>query len=573
MPTLNWLGKDAVVDHHRKVPLRLLADDPALAIAGAGSTTGGLVHTLIEGDNLHALKALLPRYRGRVDCIYIDPPYNTGNEGWIYNDNVNSPLMRDWLKREVGRDDLSRHDKWLCMMYPRLVLMRELLAQDGVIFISIDGTELANLGFLCDEVFGVDQRVGTIVWKNVTDNNPTLIVPEHEYVVCYAKEKNTLPVEWKSLELMVKRRLLDIGDALCLKFKDLSALQKEYSKWYRENKDYIWPFQDYKFIDQNGIYAGIRGVHNPGKEGYRYDVLHPKTGKPCKLPLMGYRFPQETMRDLLANGRILFGEDETKIIELKVYARDYRAKLSSVIELDGRIGTNEIKDIFPESKRPFNFPKPSVLIQELLSFVTSNDDIILDAFAGSGTTGQAVMALNAADGGRRECVLIQLGQDQAGGANIAQTITRERLARVSQGYTNAKGETVAGLKQAWRYQRLGESFTDGWGMPRTDLPFADLAPIVFFHATQEPIPQPAHDRAFLGVSSAGVGVYLLYNGDMSDKDGRSRNVLTQGMLERLHPHPGPRIVYGAACRIDARELADARIAFRQYPKALAEVAS
>jgi hypothetical protein len=215
MPTLNWLGKDAVIDHHRKVPLRLLHDVPDLAIPGPADAP---THTLIEGDNLHALKALLPRYRGRVKCIYIDPPYNTGNEGWVYNDNVNSPAMRDWLTKEVGRDDLSRHDKWLCMMYPRLVLLREMLRQDGVIFISIEAVELANLTLIMDEIFGMINRVGTIVWKNVTDNNPTNIVPEHEYIICYARERKTLPVEWKSSEIPVETRPRHISPDFTLNF-------------------------------------------------------------------------------------------------------------------------------------------------------------------------------------------------------------------------------------------------------------------------------------------------------------------------------------------------------------------
>ena len=365
MPTLNWIGKEAVVNHHHQVPFHLLKDVPDLACGEPGDR-----NLIVQGDNLVALKALLPYYAGQVKCIYIDPPYNTGvderddegkRSGWIYSDNVNSPEIREWLNKVVGEEaeDLSRHDKWLCMMYPRLALLRKFLREDGMIFASIDEVEVSTLRLLFDEIFGATNRVGTIVWKNVTDNNPTNIAIEHEYVLCYARNKDRLPREWKSANLAVKDKLLKIGDEFVGKYSDPAGRQKEYTKWFRANKDQLWPFEDYKFIDEGGVYTGMRAVHNPGKEGYRYDVFHHKTGKPCTQPMMGYRFPPETMKDLLAKNRILFGEDETKLIELKVYAKDYRAKLASLFELDGRVGTNEIKELFPDSKRPNASPVDS----------------------------------------------------------------------------------------------------------------------------------------------------------------------------------------------------------------------
>lgn len=407
MPTLNWIGKDAVVRHHKEVPFRLL--EPVKSLSCGDPESGNLI---VEGDNLQALKALLPKYAGKVKCVYIDPPYNTGQDdrgedgkrtGWIYNDRVDSPEIRAWLGKVVGAEaeDLCRHDKWLCMMYPRLRLLRDFLRDDGVLFASIDDVELASFRLLLDEIFGAGNRVGVIVWKNVTDNNPTQIATEHEYIVCYAKDKRLLPSEWKATSLEVKTKLLEVGIDFIRRFPNQEQRQAAYTTWYRENRPQLWPFEDYKFIDHGGIYTGMRAVHNPGKEGYRYDVPHPRSKKPCQQPLMGYRFPPDTMERLLKEGRILFGEDETKLIELKVYAKDYRAKLSSLFELDGRIGTNEIKDIFPDDKRPFDFPKPTELLEELLSFTTQGDDIVLDSFAGSGTTGHAVLKLNKADGQRR----------------------------------------------------------------------------------------------------------------------------------------------------------------------------
>ena len=236
------------------------------------------------------------------------------------------------------------------MMYPRVALLVDFLRKDGVIFVSIDDVEQGALRLLLDEIFGVVNRVGTIVWNNATDNNPTNIAIEHEYVLCYAKDKRELAPEWKSVNLAVKEKLLQIGDKFVREYPNQADRQAAYSEWFRENKAQLWEFDRYKYIDGGGIYTGSQSVHNPGKEGYRYDVPYRGAGKPCKQPLMGYRFPKETMDRLLAEDRILFGKDESKIVELKLYAKDYRAKLSSLFELDGRVGTNEIKELFPDDK-------------------------------------------------------------------------------------------------------------------------------------------------------------------------------------------------------------------------------
>ena len=449
MPTLHWVGKEKVVNHHHDVPFRVL-DKVSSFRAPEGLPANSTDNRIIHGDNLEALKSLLPEFEGRVKCIYIDPPYNTGNESWAYNDAVNDPKMKRWLGQVVGKEgeDLSRHDKWLCMMYPRLKLLHRLLQPAGILFASIDRNEMAAFKFLLEEVFGPTNWVGEIAWRNVTDNNPTNISLEHEYVLCFAKNKAALSPIWKAPYLDAKHRLIQLGHGLVNEHADKKKLQATYTKWFREHKAEVWPFQDYKFIDSDGIYTGSRSVHNPGKEGYRYDVFHPETKKPCKQPLMGYRFPSETMQNLLAADRILFGEDETKLIELKLYVKDYKAKLSSVIELDGRTGTNELKAIFTESNRPFDYPKPSVLLEELLGFATDPDDIVLDSFAGSGTTGHAVLKLNAQDGGHRQFLLIELGE-------YAETITAERVRRVARGYGDG-AKAVKGLGGGFDYYTLGE---------------------------------------------------------------------------------------------------------------------
>lgn len=565
MPTLDWIGKKAVVNHHNEIPFHLLKTNNELSAGEVGS--GNLI---IEGDNLTALKALLPLYAGQVKCIYIDPPYNTGvderddegkRRGWIYSDNVNNPVISEWLGKVVGAEaeDLSRHDKWLCMLYPRLVLLHKFLREDGVLFASIDEIELANLRLLLDEIFGIKNRVGIIIWKNATDNNPTNIAIEHEYVLCYAKNKDRLPREWKSPNLAVKEKLLQIGDEFISKYPDAEERQEEYSKWFRKNKAFLWPFDRYKFIDDGGIYTGSQSVHNPGKEGYRYDVIHPVTGKPCVQPLMGYRFPEETMEELLREERVLFGADEKKIIELKLYVKDYRSKLSSLFELDGRIGTNEVKELFPEDKRPFDFPKPTGLIEELISFTTKDNDIILDSFAGSGTTGHAVLKLNRADNMRRRFILIETKPF------IAREITAERVRRAACGYKNAKGQRVKGLGGAFQYCELGETLFNAEGQIREDVSFEELARFVFFTTTGEPIPEKSLLKSPLIGQSNGLAVYLLFNGVLQDKTPYSGNVLTSSVLNSLPRHSGPKVIYGTGCRLSHERLAREGITFRQIP--------
>ena len=455
MPTLDFKGKQYIYSHHHSVPFRELQVDAEKSLPAKGTKPALDDNLIIHGDNLHALKALMPQYAGKIKCIYIDPPYNTGNEGWCYNDNVNSPLMKEWISKNanpVDKEDLERHDKWLCMMYPRLKLLHELLADDGVVFISIDDNELYNLRCIIDEIFGDQNWVGTIVWKNATDNNPTNISVEHEYVLCFSKRKNSLANVWKSAASEVKAKLIDAGSELIKSHKEPAALQKAYNEWFRENKPYLWPLDRYKYIDKGGVYTGSQSVHNPGREGYRYDVLHPKTQKACKQPLMGYRFPKETMNKLLDEGKILFGEDETKIIELKVYAAEYEDKLPSLINLDGRLGAYEFKEILHDSRK-FDNPKPSQFLKQILGYVLDKNSTIIDSFAGSGTTAHAVLALNAEDGGNRKFILVEC-------EDYADTITAERVRRVIKGIPDSKNEKLkAGLGSGFTYCTLGSEIS------------------------------------------------------------------------------------------------------------------
>lgn len=508
MTELNFKGKEFVYNHHLAVPFRPLVPQADKGI-GPVSLDGNLI---VHGDNLHALKALLPLYAGKIDCIFIDPPYNTGNEGWCYNDNVNSPMIKEWLdSNPIGIEDGLRHDKWCAMMWPRLRLLFDLLSDSGVIFLCIDDNELYNLRKILDEISGNPNNwVGTIVWKNVTDNNPTRIAVEHEYIVCFAKNKDLIGKIWKSRFSEVKDLLINIGDEFIKKYPDATKLQEAYTEWFREHKSELWPLDRYKYIDSDGIYTGSQSVHNPGREGYRYDVIHPNTGKPCKQPLMGYRFPEETMKEMLAQDKILFGDDHEKIIELKVYAKDFLDKLPSVIELDGRTAAYELRQIFPDRKKAFDNPKPTQLVEKILSYATTADSLVLDSFAGSGTTAHAVMNLNARDGGRRRFILVE-------GENYADELTRERVARVQSGVPDAEVEPLrGGLGGTFTYCSLGDpveldKVLSGETLP----PFAGLGAALFHMATSNALnPAAVREADFYLGATEGQHVWLVYKPDL-----------------------------------------------------------
>jgi adenine-specific DNA-methyltransferase len=415
---LDWPGKrEALLASNSPIAKTFR---PAVRESAAFETTRNL---FIEGDNLDAIKLLQETYLGRVKLIYLDPPYNRkkGNNLVYRDDFVGNTFEYLKLTNQIDQSDNRLvantdangrfHSDWLSMIYQRLRIVKNLLASNGVVIISIDDAETANILNLCNEIFGAENFVGTLIWKNATDNNPTNVAIEHESIHIFARSKTALEGVWKSSVSDVKDILKRVGDNLIGLHKNSDELQEAYSSWFRENKSQLGPLADYKFIDQYGVYAGSRSVHNPGKEGYRYDVIHPQTGEPCKQPLMGYRFPEETMKRLLAEGKVLFGDDESKLIELKAYASEFEDKLSSVFDLDGRSGAYDLKSLFPEANKIFSNPKPVALMERILSFATGDDDIIIDLFAGSSTLAQAVMEIGRREGGRRQFVSIQYPED------------------------------------------------------------------------------------------------------------------------------------------------------------------
>ncbi|ERX66313.1 site-specific DNA-methyltransferase [Pseudomonas aeruginosa] len=460
---LNWPGKrEALLAANAPIAKTLR---PVRGESVDFDTTKNL---FIEGDNLDALKLLQETYLGKVKLVYLDPPYNRkkGNN-LVYRDdfvgNTYEYLTQSNQSDEQGNRLVANtesngrfHSDWLGMMYQRLRVARNLMTPAGVIAISIDDAETANVLHLCCEVFGESNFLGTLIWKNATDNNPSNIAVEHESIHVFARSKTDLEGVWKSSVSDVKEVLIKIGNELVAKHPDdADHLQAAYTAWFRENKDQLGPLDRYKYIDKGGIYTGSQSVHNPGKEGYRYDVIHPATGKPCKEPLMGYRFPKETMDRLLADKKILFGDDETKIIELKVYASEFEDKLSSVFELDGRTGPYDLKTLFPEGNKVFSNPKPVLLIERLISFMTGPKDICLDLFAGSSTLAHATMEISRRDGSNRRFISVQypeeIGQDskdakeafqfctQVGLKPLISEISKERTRRAGVAVRNKGG--------------------------------------------------------------------------------------------------------------------------------------
>ena len=477
---------DKVDVAHEGYELRFLGKNYARLLASMDTTTVIVpdeehnskpenVHSenvYISGDNLDGLKHLLKSYQGNIKCIYIDPPYNTGKDDFAYNDSFNFTVEELADKLSIGEDQAARildltkrgsasHSAWLMFMYPRLLLARDLLSKDGVILVSIDDNEQANLKAILDDIFGEENLVGTIIWKNATDNNPTNISVEHEYVVCFARKKEELPSIWKSQLSDMKSTILKVEHDLLTKYgSDETAIQLEYTKWYTKNKSQLGKLEGYKFCDVGGVYAGSRSVHNPGKRGYYYDVIHPVTGKPCTPPLMGYRFPEESMKQLISQNKIIYGDDEGKIIELKQYLRDYEDKLSSVISLDGRSGANIIRSLF-NNANVFKNPKTPYVLEEILPFVIESGDIILDFFSGSATTAHAIMNMNIADSGKRKYIMVQLPEflkkDSEGakaGYKTIDQIGMERIIRAAQKIREENPDTVADL--GFRHYTLAE---------------------------------------------------------------------------------------------------------------------
>lgn len=371
---------------------------------------GGQMNFLIEGDNLAALQLLEKTHKGKIDLIYIDPPYNTGNRDFVYDDTF------------VDTNDTFRHSKWLSFIEKRLEIAKRLLSENGVIFISIDDNEQSNLKILADSIFSVSNYVGTLIWQSATDNNPRQISTEHEYVVCYAKNIN---IQRKWLIKSQKAELIE-KQYIDLKNQGLSLdeIQSKLRKWIKLNAEQLKGVAHYNNVDDKGVYSNSSNSSNTKPGGYMFDIIHPITKKPCTKPAFGWRWTEETFCNYEKLGDIEWGKDETTQPHVKKRINTAMEQLKSIYYEDGRIATKQLETIFG-SKKVFNNPKPINLIKRLIAFSCNANATILDFFAGSGTTGHAVMNLNAEDGGIRKFILCTNNEN-----NICRDITYERIKRV-----------------------------------------------------------------------------------------------------------------------------------------------
>ncbi|MEX0995883.1 MAG: site-specific DNA-methyltransferase [Flavobacteriaceae bacterium] len=423
----------------------------------------------IEGDNLEVLKLLQESYLGKIKMIYIDPPYNTGKD-FVYKDNFSKDAQEELIasgqkdeynQRLVANPETAGryHSDWLSMMYPRLKLARNLLTDDGVIFISIDDHEVDNLKRICNDVFGEINFLGALIIQTATDNNPTQINTEHEYIICYARHKIFLP-NWfaksKAAELIE-----DQFKHLKKKYQDdLDIIQQELRKWIKNNKKILPKVTHYDNVDQKGVFHD-GDIANTRFGGYHYNVIHPITKKPCKVPDKGFRYPEKTLLKMIEENDIMFGADETTLIKPKKRLEEVKDMLRTIIYEDGRTSTKIVDNLIGRSV--FDNPKSHFILSRLIDFATESKgkDVILDFFSGSGSTAHATILKNSEDLGNRKYIQVQLPEAtdekseayKAGYKNICE-IGKERIRRAAK---KIKEETGAKIDYGFRVYRLDES--------------------------------------------------------------------------------------------------------------------
>jgi len=538
MAAIHFKGKSYVQNHHLTLKYHHLVPNSAASLTDKISLHDNLI---IHGDNLLALKALLPTYAGKVKCIYIDPPYNTGHEGWIYNDNVNSPMMQEWLKanQPIDKEDLARHDKWLCMMMPRLKLLRELLRDDGVIFISIDDNEVHHLRMLMDEIFGADNFVATVIWqkKYATANDHQGIAPMHDYLIIFCKtdefKRNLLPRTEKNdsqYRHEDEQGTFRISDYTCNKSSDerpnlyYPIINSNTKKEIYPKKEAVWRYTVERHLENEAkglVYWGKDGKANtPGFKRYKH--LLKNKGGIVPSTWWQHEFAGHT--------------DEAK---------------------------KEIREILSQAEVNSDFitPKPSRLLKRVLQIGSDEDSIILDSFAGSGTTAHAVLALNQEDGGSRRFILIEM-------EDYAESLTAERVRRVINGIPNAKDKVLKeGLGGSFSFFELGDpvemqAILEGDSLPA----YEDLARYVFYTATSDEFDPAKIDlkRNFIG-ENKDFEVYLIYQPDLNYLRSTSLDLEKAEKLGLPEPNCKKRLVFAPMKYLDTDTLERYRIEYCQLP--------
>ncbi|MBK6984194.1 MAG: site-specific DNA-methyltransferase [Bacteroidetes bacterium] len=521
MPTLHWIGKEKVINHHLDVPYRVL--DHQYTFNGEQERGNKIIH----GDNLEALKALLPEYEGKIKCIYIDPPYNTGNENWVYNDNVNDPKIKKWLGQVVGKEaeDLTRHDKWLCMMYPRLKLLHKLLAEDGAIFISIDDNEQANLKLVCDEIFGGGNFLNNIIWqkKYTQSNDAKYLSDTHDFILCYAK----------------KKPLLQIGL--------FPRNDKQLGAYTNPDNDINGPWK-----------ATPLTVKSPS-DAYIYEIETP-SGRKISPPVgRSWMYSKERFLQDIRNGCVWFGNKGDNVPAKKSYLSEVKQGVTpKTIWLYDEAGHNheanqQIKDILPSHS--FDSPKPTRLVELILKVAKANENsIILDSFAGSGTTAHAVLNLNKQDGGNRKFICIEM-------EDYAETITAERVKRVINGYGDKEG-----TGGSFDYYELGPALFNGDNEINELVGVEKLRQYMYYTETKctlsasgGGVRRTEEDNEYLLRKHNDTAYYFYYEQDMV-------TTLNHDFLSTIKTKAEQYVIYADNCLLTKEFMTKHHIIFKKIPR-------
>lgn len=536
MPTLEWIGKEKVINHHQDVPYRVL--DKKYTYNGDTSE-----NMIIHGDNLLALKSLLPQYEGRIDCIYIDPPYNTGNEKWIYNDSVNDPRIKKWLGEVVGQEgeDLSRHDKWLCMMYPRVKLLYKLLAYNGVIFISIDDNELTNLKCICDEIYGPKNFIGIFSWVRKKKGSflSKSIRKMVEYVVCYAKN-------YEEVALYGEKAYSDKWQPIV--------------KRTNAEKELQIPMNMVSTSLADGIYSqGFRGRSGTGLNFVKdFEVKYGIVISP--ITVRGrFVWSQDFLDHELQSGTKLSLSKQFGFNALRSDQQQKTKTPSTLINQENGVGTNEdatldLQIIFnSDVNELFNYSKPKTLIEYLVSMLCHNrsDAIILDSFAGSGTTAHAVLNLNKQDGGNRKFILVEM-------MDYAETITAERVKRVIKGYGEGD-QAVEGTGGDFSYYELGLPLFDETNNLNEDVGIEEIRKYVYYMETKDTISENDTDNEFFLGQHNGTAYYFYY-------DRENITTLNREFLSSIQTEATDYVIYADVCALPKEVLKEHGITFKKIPR-------
>ena len=532
MPTLNWVGKDEVLNHNPAY----YTLEKKYTFNSKNDTSENMI---IKGDNLLALKALLPQYENKIKCIYIDPPYNTGNENWVYNDNVNSPKIKKWLGEVVAKDDLSRHDKWLCMMLPRLKLLHRLLSDDGVIFISIDDNEMANLKLLCDEVFGGGQKnhICNFIWEKKTGSSDAKhIATITEYILCYAKNV-------ENAKLLKNTNSYDTN-----RYKLSDEFENERGKYYIDNLDRgtlgYHESLDYPIECPDGSIIYPNGRDKKFNDGWRWKWSRQKTEWGLKNNFIEFRKNKNGKWSVCYKIYMLVNNENNPIER----AAPHKNLIQGILNTHA---TTEIKKIFEDIKDKFSTPKPLALLTRILEIATDKNSIILDSFAGSGTTAHAVLELNKKDGGNRKFILIEM-------EDYAENITAERVKRVIKGYGKEPENSATGGD--FSFYELGDRLLEENGNLNENISIEKIREYIYFSETKEKCEQKGSD--FLGECN-GVTYYFIYKKD----DITTLDFEYLAKLKKASSY----VIYADVCVLSDETMMKYNITFKKIPRDIKKV--